>query len=530
MPGISALSSPIALATWGTTLVCAALLVLPGVTATSMYFNDILIFLDGAYRVVHGQVPNQDFHTALGPLNFYLPGLGYWLTDRLGMVMPLSMAMLMVVTAPIMVYVLGTRLRPSIGVPLAMFLMLLLAAPMNTGEIPAKISFAMFYNRIGWVLLGVLLVLHLQPEHPVRRQGLWDASAAAVLTMVLVYTKMTYGVVALCFLALLTLQPAQRRWAAGAIALCVGIALLVERVWGGTRMHIADLVEATKVSGVIEPYIYVRSFMQVSGEYVVFALIAGLALWHRPRLTDVLFYCLCGVAGFALLNQNFQITGIVSMLVGAAVAVEVMLRHQTTDASSGMRRLVQGAPLALGVLLLPMAMSSAAAIGMHTVMASTRAGVALETPNGTDIRVVNIFNKGQFEFYNRYGQSLGSGAALLASLSDAGTTRVLVMDFVSPFASLMGLPPQDGGNAWMHDNRNFDLAVHLPPEEMLGGVDVVMIPKHPVAEGTTQKMQQIYGGYLETHFERTRETGFWSLYQRRPAPAADSGPAGPHSS
>ncbi|APX14043.1 hypothetical protein BWR18_19465 (plasmid) [Tateyamaria omphalii] len=523
--------SPVAVATWATTLICGALLVLPGVTASSMYFNDILIFLDGAYRVVNGQVPNQDFHTALGPLNYYLPGLGYWMTDRLGMAMPVGMAALMLVTAPIMIHVLGTRLRPLIGVPLAIFLVLLLATPMNTGEIPSKISFAMFYNRIGWVLLGILLVLHLHPERTVRWQGWRDAAAAATLTMLLVYTKMTYGVVALCFLVLLLLQPAQRRWAGSAIALCIGIGLLVEIVWGGTRMHIADLIEATRVSGVIESYIYVRSFLRVSGEYAVFALIAGLALWHQPRITDALFYFLCGAAGFALLNQNFQHVGIVTMLVGGAVAAEILLRHQHMVASRTMHSVLRGAPLAVGVLLMPIALSSATAIGVHAVMASTRAGVALETPNGTDVRIVNVFNRGQFEFYERYAQSLGSGAALLASLENPGTSRVLVMDFVSPFASLAGLPPQEGGNAWMHDNRNFDLRVHLPAQEMLSGVDVVMIPKHPVAEGTTQKMQQIYGAYLEEHFELTRDTGSWSLYQRRPTPkAVIRRPVGPRSS
>lgn len=528
MSRISGLFSPIALATLVTTLMCSALLVLPGVTATSMYFNDILIFLDGAYRVVHGQVPNQDFHTALGPLNYYIPGLGYWLTGRLGMAMPVGMAALALITAPIMIHVLGSRMRPLIGVPLAIFLVLLLATPMNTGEIPSKISFAMFYNRIGWVLLGILLVMHLTPRRPVRRQGLLDTAAAVMLTILLAYTKMTYGVVAFCFLVLMLLQPAQRGWAFVAIALCALVALVVEAFWGGTRAHITDLVKATQVSGVIEPYIYVRSFLRTSGEYVVFVLIAGLALWQRPRLTDFLFYGFCGAAGFALLNQNFQIIGIVSMLAGAAVAAEILLRHQQLAPSRPMQTIIQGAPFAVLVLLMPIALSSAAAIGAHTVVAVTKAGVALETPNGTDLRIVNILNKDQFEFYSGYGQTLGSGAALLASL-DKSASRVLVMDFVSPFTSLAGLPPPEGGPAWMHDNRNFDLEFHLPAEEMLGGVAVVMIPMQPVSEDTTEKMQQIYGPYLERHFRLTRSTGHWDLYQRRPAPEADMGLTGLYS-
>ncbi|WP_179378344.1 hypothetical protein [Jannaschia marina] len=521
--------SPVAWATLGTTVVCAALLVLPGVTATSMYFNDLLIFLDGAYRVVQGQIPNQDFHTALGPLNFYLPGLGYVLTGDLGMAMPVGMAALMLLTAPIMIHVLQSRLRPVIGVPLAVFLMLLLATPMNTGEIPSKISFAMFYNRIGWVLLGILLVMHLRPLHPGRRQGWFDAVSAAVLTMLLAYTKMTYGVVAVGFLILVLLQPEQRRWAFGAIVLCGVIGLLVEIFWGGSRAYVGDLVEATKVSGVIESYIYVRSFLRVSGEYVAFALIAGMALWYRPRITDFLFYGFCGAAGFALLNQNFQIIGIVSMLTGAAVAAEILARPRETGSSAAMQTVRRGAPFAVMVLLSPIALSSAAAIGVHAGVSLARTGMALDTPNGGGIRVVNILDKGQFEFYRNYGRSLEKGAALLDGL-DRPDSRVLVMDFVSPFASLAGLPPQEGGNAWMHDNRNFDMEVHPPAEEMLGGVDVVMVPRHPVAKGTTDKMKELYGPYLRQHFVLTKTSDFWSVFERDPSKAPNGPPSGPQSS
>jgi len=525
---IDHLLSPVALATWATTLICSALLVLPGVTVTSMYFNDILIFLDGAYRVVHGQVPNQDFHTALGPLNYYLPGFGYWLTGQLGMAMPVGMAVLMLVTVPIMIHVLTTRMRPVIGVPLAIFLMLLLATPMNTGEIPAKISFAMFYNRVGWALLGILLVMHLQPERPVRWQLCLDAIAAAMLVIMLAYTKMTFGVVGLGFLILLLLQPKQRRWGVGAIALCLITAVVIEMFWGGTKMHILDLVAATKVSGVIEPYIYARSLLLTSGEYAVFVVIAGFALWLRPRLTDFLFYVFCGAAGFALLNQNFQMIGIVSMLTGAAVAAEILSRHTQVTAPL-VQRVILGAPLAVIIMLLPVALSSAAAVGVHAAFAVTRSGVALETPNGQGLRIVNILNKGQFEFYSGYGQTLESGVALLESL-EKSPSGVLVMDFVSPFASLAGLPPQAGGNAWMHDNRNFDLRVHLPAEEMLGGVDVVMIPKLPVAEGTTRKMEQIYGSYLTQHFELTIVTDTWRLYTRRAHSKTDVDAPGDHHS
>ncbi|MEJ6395916.1 hypothetical protein V8J82_21835 [Gymnodinialimonas sp. 2305UL16-5] len=504
-------NSPLRAAALLTVTICSALLILPGATVTSMYFNDLLIFLDGGYRVLHGQVPNRDFHTALGPLSFYIPGLGYGLSGDLGLAMPVGMAALMLLITPTLIHILQSRMRPLLAIPLAIFLLLLLATPMNTGEMAINISFAMFYNRVGWVAIGLLLVMHLEPNRTVRWQTQRDAAAAVLLTMIALYTKMTYGVVAVAFLLLTLLQARQRLWAANAVAICLVSGLVIEAFWGGTRQHIEDLATAAQVSGIIEWQIYIRSFVRVSGEYVVFLFFAGLALWHRPRITDFLFYGFCACAGYALLNQNAQIVGIVTLLVGAAIAAEVVARHPPKGTTGAVAR---GTSLAAIVLMLPIGLSSVAALGLHAGMAAGQAGVALDTPNGTGLRIVNSLDRNHFNLYSNYGETLETGAALLASL-DMPPSRVLAMDFVSPFTSLTGISPPEGGSAWMHDNRNFDMESYLPAEEMLGGVDIVMIPERPIADSTTEKMEELYGDYLEQHFQLTGENEHWRLYQRR---------------
>jgi hypothetical protein len=40
------------------------LLIIPGGTVVAKHLNDLFIFLDGAHRIVSGQVPNRDFHAA----------------------------------------------------------------------------------------------------------------------------------------------------------------------------------------------------------------------------------------------------------------------------------------------------------------------------------------------------------------------------------------------------------------------------------------------------------------------------------
>ncbi|MCF2870434.1 hypothetical protein L0664_05085 [Octadecabacter sp. G9-8] len=497
-----------------TVLICSALLILPGATATSRYFNDLLIFLDGGYRVVEGQVPNRDFHTALGPLSFYIPGFGYWLTGNLGLAMPVGLTALMAVTAPIMIHVLGTRVRPLIAIPWAIFMLLLMITPMNTGEIVMNISFAMFYNRVGWALIGLLLIMHLRPHTPARHQISRDTLAASLLTLILLYTKATYGVVALGFLVLVLLQPIQRRWAALTLITVALSGAVLEVFWGGTRMHIDDLLVASNVSGVLPLRDYVVSAMETSGEYIMFLSLAALALWQKGRFTDFLFYGFCICAGYALLIQNFQVRGVVTLLAGGVVAAEHLSRQWRQGLPYGADMVTRGAALVIIVLMVPIGLSSAAALGLHATLVATGAGIALDTPNGKDIRVVNTLDNGQFKFYANYAASLEEGIALLQSLTPA-PDKVLVMDFVSPMTSLAGLNPPEGGTAWMHDGRNFDEEYHFSPEALLDGVDVIMVPQRPIADTTTALMEDLYGPYISKHFAAVRHTSLWRVYRRQ---------------
>src|SRR5918994_6922835 len=77
----------------GAAAVLGLLLALPGQTVTTAYLNDLFIFLDGAHRIASGQVHNRDFHTALGPLVYYIPAAGLWLTGHLGGALPVGTAL-----------------------------------------------------------------------------------------------------------------------------------------------------------------------------------------------------------------------------------------------------------------------------------------------------------------------------------------------------------------------------------------------------------------------------------------------------
>ena len=498
--------------------VCALLLAVPGQSATAKYVNDLFIFLDGAHRVVSGQVPNRDFHTVLGPLVYWIPGIGLLITGSLGAAMPMGMALLIAAVAPVLAYVFASRLRSGVALPFAAFLLLILAVPMNLGEGFVSLSFGMFYNRVGWVLLAILLVMYLPPRHAIRRRTVLDAACAAFLVAILAYMKASYGAVALAYLGFLVVVSRDRAWPALALAMAAAVALVVELFWRSSLGYVGDLLLADKVSGGLgggldTPEI---SFLRNLATYVVAAAFAGLAVWRRRSLRDVLFFGFCALAGFLLIRQNFQMSGIVTLFAAAAVATELVGRDVETALPGTRGWPGRGAELALLAVLLPTIAHSAIALGLHVVAASARPVATFGLPKFDRIRLVDFGTNWDFGFFTTYARTLEDGARALARLGpDPGP--VFVVDFVNPFTAGLGLKPPRGDSPWHHFERTFDRRTFIRAESLLADVRVIMQPKVSVEEGTAQALREIYAPYLEAHFEFAEETEFWRIFRLKQA-------------
>jgi hypothetical protein len=493
------------------TIICAAMLALPGRTVTAAFTNDVLIFLDGAHRIASGQLPNRDFHTALGPLVFLIPAAGYWLTGNLGAAMPVGMAVLLLAVMPALIAILNSRLHPPIAVALGGFLILILAAPINLGSPVSLLSFAMFYNRIGWVALSLLLVMYLRPRERSVTTEVTDAAAASLLLLLQFYTKATYGLVSLGFIAFMLTDERQRRWAAGSLLFTLVAAALIELGWGGTWQHVEDLMAAAQVSGARDLASLVRSGLNNLADLTVFAIAAGVALWRTRSLRDLLFYGFCVTAGLLILNQNAHGWGIITLYAGAAVATELLVRLRSGDrgVAAGRPSLADGLPLLLVFLLLPSIVHHGAVLARHAVLAATDAGRPLGLPKLRDLRVPEP--TGSPNFMNRYHESIESGGKLLLSLSPT-PERVVVLDFVNPFSGGLGLRPPAGDSSWLHWGRNIDGSTHPAPEVMFADAQFVMIPKVGI---NSLPLQQLYGPFISRTFQLVQETDAWIVYEKR---------------
>jgi hypothetical protein len=504
----------------------ALLLALPGQTVTTRYLDDLFVILDGAYRIAAGQVPNQDFHTPLGPFAYYLSAAGYALSGTLGGAMPTAMAAITLALALPMVHILSSRLHPFIAIPYGLFLLLILAVPINLGEAVTSLSFAKFYNRIGWAALGALLVMYLRPESVDRRQEMLDALCVTALTVLMLYTKLSYGVVALAFLLFMLTDRLQRRWAFTALAITIVTTLIIELIWQSSLAHLADLRLALDVGGRLRGTWgqITDHFLVNLTDYVLLGLFAGIALRRTRSFRDLLFYGFCAVAGFLIINQNFQAWGIITLHAAAAVAAETILRaadHQAEDDQDSWS-MTAGAKLLFLALVLPTILHCFVALSLHSAAASMKAGNAVSLPNLEQVRVANLWTWSDYDAAIAYQDKLREGFDTLSAL-DPKPGRIFVLDLANPFSMTLNAPPARGDAPWLQWDRTLGRTAYVPAESLLADVQIVMEPKpadNPdAAKGPLSQLQALYGPYIAAQFGLAGETRHWKLHRRRlPSP------------
>lgn len=493
--------------------ICALLLVLPGVTITTSYLNDLFIFLDGAHRIASGQVPNRDFHTPLGPLSFYIPAIGYWLSGTMGGAMPHGMALTTLVFALPLAHVLSSRMRPLLALPYGIFLLLIVAVPMNLGESIAELSFAMFYNRIGWASLGVLLAMYLQPTQPRPWQGALDAACAATLILITLYTKITYGVVALAFVTFLLLDSRQRPWAAASLGLVLACSIVIEAFWQSSLAYFDDLRLASQVSGSRRFTDFATAFRRNGFDYAALAPPVALLLWRTRSLRDLIFFGLCAVPGLLIQSQNSQAWGILTIHAGIVVATERLLRLEQTSGPQTLRTspVAAGAVLLSVVVVLPTLVHCLMALGFYTAVGIARSGKAVELAQFKEIRLISPWLTGERTLMDTYLESIEDGARALESLT-VRPSKVSVLDFSNPFSAGLNLTPPRGDSAWLHWGRNIGKTHFIPPERLFADVQMLMVPKWGI---NPTPLLELYRLYLEDTFEPLRETAGWTIYRRK---------------
>jgi hypothetical protein len=157
---------------------------------------DSAVVLDGAWRILHGQVPHRDFYNFLGDLVFYLTALGMKLRGPCVSAIDYGSAVLMIILSILSMVLLRRRTSALFAFLFTVFLALLVATPRPMGATYDFTDHAMLYNRYGEafiLLFGLILFLPPRAQFGQNRDSWWEAVIAGLLWAGMLGSKMNYA-------------------------------------------------------------------------------------------------------------------------------------------------------------------------------------------------------------------------------------------------------------------------------------------------------------------------------------------------
>ncbi len=517
-------------------------LVLPGRTFSFQYVHDVLIFFDGAQRVIDGQTPGRDFHTPLGLIAYLLPAFGLWASGSLGGMMPLATAAFCTLFLPMLIYVCVSRLPLAYAAIFAVSALALVVSPASIGDtLP---SFGMFYNRWGYGLLAILFLLVL-PQQRGQSRTWADAIVAASVLLLTFYLKISYFAVAAGFTAMLLLFHSLRRMAALALLIALAAIAIIHLFWGGTFTYLADIRTSGSVTGALRASLLGVIRMTVGNAAMIlpFVMVIGLAAVKGVSFRTLVLCLAMAGAGLLLVIQNHQGVGMMTLVPAGIVAAVALARRGATGPKdpNALTALLLVATLALppavlagqsilvhslmalrggdpreyvaeidGFMAQEVSRPAAGEAGFDAVRQAYRTGMAdlplLQLLRGQALRQVLA--------QPEYLWTLEDGARLLREDPRLEGT-VFTLDMASPLGALAGRKSPRGLDSWYHAGRTFNEETHRSPQQMFADIDVIMVPKAPVDPASHSLLARLYGSYINGHYDLVATSDYWRAYARK---------------
>jgi hypothetical protein len=523
-----------------TLLTCYFLFVALNKTLLCTMPHDSFVYFDGAHRLANGQRQHIDFHTPLGFFCNLLPYCGLKIAGNFAGSMEWGSLIAGTFLLALAVWVTASRLSVAPAIPLIIYLGLLTVVPLGVESSPEKITAAMFYNRFGWSAITLVFLFFLEPRTQSKAIFWLDSACLAALLLFLLYLKITYFLVGAAFLGLLFISSPYNRRVAIASALLVALGVgAMEALYGLNGPYLRDLRMAIQASGANRGAIIPKLFLNIK-EFVLVALAIALT-WDR-KTPDWLYLVYVGfvtAAGLAIIDQNTHPHGVICALAALLVSHEIIRRRISQPSTSHVAMEVGRAKslACLGLILLFVVQPI---VNRCTSMAMIRSALTqVEEPLPGGLNGI-IFPKHLWEHFlagktrdpitnkviparprftsqddgGSYLDSLLDGVNLLEQAGTSGKS-VLAFDFVTPFSFILSMKPAVGDHTCIHYGRTMSDDVFSPPEELLGSVDYVMIPRRSRTPATTAFLERTYGPYLQAHFAETKKTDFWVLWTRR---------------
>ena len=519
----------------------AALMYAIGLVPISVLPWDMAIQLDGAWRIVSGQVPNVDFRAVLPPMTFELSALAIRLGSPSASCIAYGNLLLFALITPWAWIIARARLSAAYAALFVAFVGFVLLTPRPLGDKIGAISYAMLYNRQGWAVLAIVLVSALIPMRTVTtRTRALNGFANGVLLGLLLFSKLNFFAVGAAAVALRALVDRRGSGAMviGAFAGWLGTFLALHAFAGldltayiKETLEIAPVYGEGKLADLFEITVKNLDQLFIIGFLLLLCLREPVFLTDKPELWGrgwlILTVGLVCASALALTATSAQRIDIPLFGVAGLICVEWLRRAAAVNDRGRYRPGVSytfAAILLLPLLIGPVLGKDAAALAGATKVHFTQGSLPdTQRFQSTALRdfvipaePAIISNIAPSQPAAVYPRQINDGIVLLRRHVTA-QSRVMALDFSNPFPFALGLPPARGGSTSWLLGGSFSKVIYPSAPAALGDANLVMIPSYARNAVTVTMLREIYGAYLSEHFRLLERTELWELYEKKEA-------------
>lgn len=485
--------------------------------------NDALLLLDGAWRILNGQVPYRDFYLALGPLVYMIAAGGMWLTGCTPKGLSVGIAI-----AGACIGIWGWRIsRPRMPVVPALlvtaWLVLTATCPAPPDSTPNAVSCAMIYNRLGYALLAIVLV---ECAFAHERSRFWGGVSSGAIVVLLLFLKLNFlGAAVLLLLVTVPLRKEELgRWGgilAGAAAV---FALFCLYLRFALKAFSADMWLAIHSRSGSLSCRKIEGALPGSGEAVTLFLFTVLTVllvvpggFRRGQGVRTILLASATIAVSGLLRStNALETGFQLMTLWIVVLVaQLAAAHPKTREKVAVAVL---AAVGLGGIA---AQFYGDCVGMAALLkyrmpARWSTGVSIAGYKMDGLRFFDNPDSDTKHGDNGrlYATCVNDGVRLLESSSQQNE-KVATVGFHNPFSYVLRRKPATGGSTWLLLGNNITMA-HLPdPDRIFGDADLIMEPHYESThESSDLLIEEAYRPYLQERYSVAGQSEYWTLYRR----------------
>lgn len=531
-------TSSVVLATWLAALFIVATISLP--LPQIGFAQDLGVMLDAGWRYYQGQRTHADYHSPLGPLFAIIFGLPMKLGGPTYSSMKLLPAVVTAVFTAWTVVVCSTTVHPWPRACLAAAIGAASGGLFHLGFPVEALSFAVFYNRVGF---GLLCIIGLSSLLPRATDGLPRAvpsirdTSIAVASGMCFFLKVNFFIAALPFWLATTLlhRRTRRDYAWFAVALVGTCAFFLNEIGFRLDRMLFDLSMAADARrACLDSFFFPLRNAVANHDFAIILALLTVGMYPVLRADDASIRTTClrlgCVWGPALLGYSLTLMQshgdgrgiplvLVSLATGLAWSIEALrrcekssgaseslpsvraLKHGSTAITVGNACLVCGAAL----FIIPHAYSYYFLLQVSRAAGSRQ----FQATAVRDLYIGPFANNLEPNAVPKMNEAL---QLLSRHMPPGASLQYMDMNNIYTFASQSRSPAR---SMLFWDNRSSYTAARHPPAADFSDSDFLLMPKPQLTQAPLEtEWWSIYAIAIEDNYDVAEETTFFKLWRR----------------